>query len=127
MYYSLPFLYLYVNKDKKEIVSNSEKIILNLRDNLLFKDLGEFLVEKKILQNSKTINSLVEYKGYSKEQLIKGKYTINKNWSNNKLINQLYIMRNQNLIFTHYREELHPNKVELFYLMVHIIILENNR
>ena len=93
-----PFLYLYVNKDKKEIVSNSEKIILNLRDNLLFKDLGDFLVENKILQNSKTINSLVEYKGYSKEQLIKGKYTINKNWSNNKLINQLYIMRNQNII-----------------------------
>ena len=93
-----PFLYLYVNKDKKEIVSNSEKIILNLRDNLLFKDLGDFLVENKILQNSKTINSLVEYKGYSKEQLIKGKYTINKNWSNNKLINQLYIMRNQNIV-----------------------------
>ena len=74
IYNLFPFLYLYVNKDKKEIVSNSEKIILNLRDNLLFKDLGDFLV-KKILQNSKTINSLVEYKGYSKEQLIKEKYT----------------------------------------------------
>ena len=98
IYNLFPFLYLYVNKDKKEIESNSEKIILNLRDNLLFKDLGDFLVEKKILQNSKTINSLVEYKGYSKEQLIKGKYTINKDWSNNKLINQLYIMRNQNII-----------------------------
>ena len=38
-----------------------------------------------------------------------------------------YIMRNQNLIFTHYREELHLNKVELFYLTELIIILENNR
>lgn len=97
-YYSSPLIYLYLNKGKKEIKSNSKKLNLNLNENLLFKDLGNFLIENKILLNSKTINSLIKYKGYSNEYLNKGKYTINRNWSTNKLVNQLYIMRNQNII-----------------------------
>ena len=60
--------------------------------------MGDFLVKKNILKKSNTINDLVVFKNYDNDTLRKGKYSIEKNWSNNQLINQLFIMRNQNII-----------------------------
>ena len=47
--------FIYIKQGQKEIISNSEKLNLNLNENLLFKDLEIFLVENKILQNSKQL------------------------------------------------------------------------
>ena len=89
---------MYVNKDKKDIISNSDKISFKVKRDISFTELGDFLVKKNILKKSNTINDLVVYKNYDNDTLRKGKYSIEKNWSNNQLINQLYIMRNQNII-----------------------------
>ena len=89
---------MYVNKDKKEIISSSDKISFTVKRDISFTELGDFLVKKNILKKSNTINDLVVYKNYDNDTLRKGKYSIEKNWSNNQLINQLYIMRNQNII-----------------------------
>ena len=40
----------------------------------------------------------MEYKNYSDDTLKAGKYLIKKQWNNNKLVNQLFLMRNQNII-----------------------------
>ena len=63
-----------------------------------FNEIGDLLVQKNILKKAATINQLVEFKNYDDDTLKMGKYTLNKDWSNNKLVNQLYIMRNQNIV-----------------------------
>ena len=98
IYKTSPLYFLYVNKDKKDIISNSDKISFKVKRDISFTELGDFLVKKNILKKSNTINDLVVYKNYDNDTLRKGKYSIEKNWSNNQLINQLYIMRNQNII-----------------------------
>ena len=98
IYKTSPLYFLYVNKDKKEIISSSDKISFTVKRDISFTELGDFLVKKNILKKSNTINDLVVYKNYDNDTLRKGKYSIEKNWSNNQLINQLYIMRNQNII-----------------------------
>ena len=98
IYKTSPIYFLYVNKDKKEIISNSNKISLILKRDISFNELGDFLVKKNILKKSNTINDLVIFKNYDNDTLRKGKYSIEKKWSNNQLVNQLFIMRNQNII-----------------------------
>ena len=80
------------------MISISNKIVLVVKNNISFNELGDLLVQKNILKKSNTINDLVVFKNYENDSLKKGKYTLDKSWSNNKLINQLFIMRNQNII-----------------------------
>ncbi len=93
-----PLYILYLNKDKKEIISNSNKIVFVVKNDISFNELGDFLVQKNILKKPNTINELVIFKNYDNDSLKKGKYTLDRNWTNNQLINQLFIMRNQNII-----------------------------
>ncbi|MDG1439712.1 MAG: endolytic transglycosylase MltG [Flavobacteriales bacterium] len=98
LYFTKPLISLYFSKDKKEIISEEERIVLTLKKDLLFEELGTLLIKKKLINNSKNIDGLISYKGFSKEYLKRGKYTFYKSWSTNKLVNQLYIMRKQNII-----------------------------
>ena len=97
IYKTSPLYFLYINKDKKEIISNSNKIVFTVKNDISFNELGNFLVQKNILKKSNTINELVVFKNYDNDSLKKGKYTLDRNWTNNQLINQLFIMRNQNI------------------------------
>ena len=87
-----------INKEKKEILSDSNKVILKIQEDLSFSEIGDYLVSKNILLTSKTINQLIEFKNFKNNTLKKGKYIIKKKWSNNKLVNQLFLMRNQHVI-----------------------------
>ena len=89
---------LYLTKDKEEIIIKTEKIILKSSEDISFNKLGDFLVKNNIIKTSETFNQLVKYKNYDNSILKKGNYTIQKKWSNNKLVNQLFLMRNLNLI-----------------------------
>jgi len=60
--------------------------------------LGEYLLKNQIIENKKVINDLVNFKNYFNDTLRAGKYLIKKKWSNNKLVNQFFLMRNQNII-----------------------------
>jgi UPF0755 protein len=93
-----PVYFLYFDKDKKEIIQNSNKILFIVKSDMSFNEIGDLLVQKNILKKAATINQLVEFKNYDDDTLKMGKYTLNKDWSNNKLVNQLYIMRNQNIV-----------------------------
>ena len=98
VYLIFPFFNLYINKEKKEILSDSNKVILKIQEDLSFSKIGDYLVSKDILVSSKTINQMIEFKNYEKKILKKGKYIIKTKWSTNKLVNQLFLMRNQRVI-----------------------------
>ena len=97
-YKTSPLYFLYINKDKKEIIASSNKIVFVVKNDISFNEIGDFLVRKNILKKPNTINELVVFKNYNNDSLRKGKYTLDRNWTNNDLINQLFIMRNQNII-----------------------------
>ena len=97
-YKTSPLYFLYINKDKKEIIASSNKIVFVVKNDISFNEIGDFLVRKNILKKPNTINELVVFKNYNNDSLRKGKYTLDRNWTNNDLVNQLFIMRNQNII-----------------------------
>ena len=70
IYKTSPIYFLYVNKDKKEIISNSNKISLILKRDISFNELGDFLVKKNILKKkNKSINC--NFKNYDNDTLEK--------------------------------------------------------
>tara|TARA_B110000285_G_C15132091_1_gene624332 strand:+ start:2694 stop:3737 length:1044 start_codon:yes stop_codon:yes gene_type:complete len=98
VYLIFPFFNLFINREKKEIISNTNKVILKIQEDLLFSEIGDYLVSKDLLLSSKTINQLIEFKNYENKTLKEGKYIIQTKWSTNKLVNQLFLMRNQHVI-----------------------------
>jgi UPF0755 protein len=98
VYLIFPFFNLFINREKKEIISDSNKVILKIQEDLSFSKIGDYLVSKDLLLSSKIMNQLIEFKNYENNTLKKGKYTIQSKWSTNKLVNQLFLMRNQHVI-----------------------------
>lgn len=98
VYLIFPFFNLFINREKKEILSDTNKLILKIQEDLLFSEIGDYLVSKDLLLSPKTINQLIEFKNYENNTLKEGKYIIQTKWSNNKLVNQLFLMRNQHVV-----------------------------
>lgn len=98
VYLIFPFINLFINREKKEILSDTNKVILKIQEDLSFSEIGDYLVSKDLLLSSKTINQLIEFKNYENNTLKKGKYIIQTKWSNNKLVNQLFLMRNKHVV-----------------------------
>ncbi len=98
VYLIFPFFNLFINREKKEILSDTNKVILKIQEDLLFSEIGDYLVSKDLLLSPKTINQLIEFKNYENNTLKEGKYIIQTKWSNNKLVNQLFLMRNQHVV-----------------------------
>ena len=98
VYLIFPFINLSINREKKEILSDTNKVILKIQEDLSFSEIGDYLVSKDLLLSSKTINQLIEFKNYENNTLKKGKYIIQTKWSNNKLVNQLFLMRNKHVV-----------------------------
>ena len=55
LYFTKPLISLYFSKDKKEIISEEERIVLTLKKDLLFEELGTLLIKKELINNSKAI------------------------------------------------------------------------
>ena len=76
VYLIFPFINLSINREKKEILSDTNKVILKIQEDLSFSEIGDYLVSKDLLLSSKTINQLIEFKNYENNTLKKGKYII---------------------------------------------------
>jgi UPF0755 protein len=99
VYFALPYYNLFQAKNLDNLVFSEPSISLEIENDVLFKDLGAYLKEEGIIKDANAFNLLVDYKkGYSTATLTKGKITIQRDWLNNKLVNQLYLMRNQKII-----------------------------
>ena len=96
-YLIFPFFNLFFNKEKKEILSDTNKIVLKIKEDISFSEIGEYLVNKDVLASSNTVTQLIKFKNYQNNTLKKGKYILQKKWSNNQLVNQLFLMRNQHV------------------------------
>lgn len=97
-YFFSSYIDLYLYKDKQQLNFNSEKINLKISKALPFTEVGDFLLDKGYIIDKTIINKLIIFKNYDSDTLKAGKYSIIKNWSNNKLVNQLFLMRKQNII-----------------------------
>ena len=89
---------MFLFKDKIQLSLKSNSKSLKITNNISMSMLGEYLFENHYIEDKNIINQLVKFKNYSDDTLRPGKYLIKKNWSNNKLVNQFYLMRNQNII-----------------------------
>ncbi len=63
--------------------------------------LDSLLTTNGLMDTNYILMPLIEFKNYNDDTLIAGKYTIQKIWSANTLINQLYLMRNENIVDLH--------------------------
>ncbi|MDG2370060.1 MAG: endolytic transglycosylase MltG [Flavobacteriales bacterium] len=99
IYFSFPYYNLFKAKNLDNLDFKGSEISLEIDNDILFKDLGEYLKQEGIIKDDDAFNLLVNYKkGYSHSTLTKGKITIKREWLNNELVNQLYLMRNQKII-----------------------------
>ena len=63
--------------------------------------LDSVLITNKLMDSAYSLKSLIEFKNYDNDTLVAGKYTLQKIWSANTLVNQIFLMRNQNIIDLH--------------------------
>ena len=99
IYFGFPYYNLFKAKNLDNLDFKGSEISLEIDNDILFKDLGEYLKQEGIIKDDDAFNLLVNYKkGYSHSTLTKGKITIKREWLNNELVNQLYLMRNQKII-----------------------------
>jgi len=101
IYLVIPYYNLYQIKDQNSLLFEKDSKSLVIENDVPFSALSSFLVEKDIIATSKDIEKLIQYKNYHKDTLKKGKYLLRKSWTNNELVNQLFLMRNQNIIDLH--------------------------
>lgn len=97
-YFLYPYINLYNAKNLDNLSFTGKSISLNLEKDIPFSELACYLFDKKIIQDTIAFNLLVKYKNYNDDTLVKSKILIKRKWNNNVLINQLYLMRNQQII-----------------------------
>lgn len=100
MFFIYPYYKAYQVKDINNIAFSEKSKTINITSPILFDDLGSFLKNKEIIKSKDAFDILVNYKGYNKVNLQEGLITIKKKWTNNQMINQLYLMRNKKKIVT---------------------------
>ena len=98
-YIVYPYYKVYNASNIDNMAFDDDEQILILSDSLSFTKLGRYLQDNKIIKDSISFNILINYKkGYSNAIIKAGEFTIKRDWNNNKLVNQLYLMRNQSVI-----------------------------
>lgn len=77
------------SSDKKKVMFHSP---------ISFKNLGDTLFSRKLINDKEAFDIIVDYKKYSEAILLPGEITLEKKWDNKTLVNQLYLMRNQGTV-----------------------------
>ena len=63
--------------------------------------LDSVLITNDLMDSAYSLKSLIKFKNYDDDTLVAGKYTLQKIWSANTLVNQIFLMRNQNITDLH--------------------------
>ncbi|MCT4582822.1 MAG: endolytic transglycosylase MltG [Flavobacteriales bacterium] len=95
-----PYYQVYQVKDIDNIAFDESSKNIMLSEPILFSELGTFLKQRNIIKDQDAFDLIVDFKHYDTIRLNEGMITIKKDWNNNKLVNQLYLMRNQKKIIT---------------------------
>lgn len=95
-----PYYKVYKVKDLDNIAFEGKSKNVTLKNSILFSELGSFLKDENVIKDKDAFDIIVSFKKYDTIRLNEGIITIKKDWSNNKLVNQLYLMRNQKKVVT---------------------------
>lgn len=97
-YFAYPYYTVYKVKDMNNFTFDETTKNIKIQSPILFSELGRFLKEKDIIKDQNAFDALVRFKKYDTISLNEGILTLKKEWTNNQLVNQLYLMRNQKKI-----------------------------
>lgn len=93
-----PYYKVFKVKDIDNIAFETKTKNVSIEQSISFSKLGSFLVKNNIIKDKEAFDLIVNFKHYDTVSLSKGMITIKKEWTNNQLVNQLYLMRNQKRI-----------------------------
>lgn len=95
---ALPYYQVYKVKDIDNIAFEGKTKNVQIETPIQFKKLGQLLKQEGIIKDQEAFDLIVDFKKYDTIVLREGIVTIKKQWTNNQLVNQLYLMRNQKKI-----------------------------
>ena len=95
---AFPYYQVYKVKDIDNIAFEGKTKNVQIETPIQFKKLGQLLKQEGIIKDQKAFDLIVDFKKYDTIVLREGIVTIKKQWTNNQLVNQLYLMRNQKKI-----------------------------
>ena len=101
LYFIKPYYDLYELRSKRVLKFNSSSETLKISKEVPLSKLDSVLIKNDLMDSAYSLKSLIEFKNYGDDTLVAGKYTLQKIWSANTLVNQIFLMRNQNIIDLH--------------------------
>ncbi len=93
-----PYYKVFKVKDLDNNAFEEQSKNITLVEAIPFSNLGSYLQQNGIIKDKEAFDVLVRFKKYDTVQLKEGIITLKKEWNNNTLVNQLYLMRNQKKI-----------------------------
>ena len=90
--------YVYNLANTKSLLFSESSKSIEITEPISFADLGAFLEEKNLIANKNSVDVIIKVKQLEKLVLTEGRITLKKQWTNNQLVNQLKLMRNQKKI-----------------------------
>ncbi len=90
--------YIYTLANTKSLLFSENSKSIEIKEPIPFSELGAFLEKNKLIANKYNVNLLIKIKQLDKLTLTEGRITLKKDWTNNQLVNQLKLMRNQKKI-----------------------------
>jgi UPF0755 protein len=97
-----PYYDVYQSSSLQNCQFESEKKKVMFHSPISFKDLGDTLFARQLINDKEAFNVMVTYKKYEEAILLPGELTLEKKWDNKTLVNQLYLMRNQGTVKVSY-------------------------
>lgn len=101
-----PYYTLFQAGEEKNVVCSSEQIKIFIPEKIQFKNLGAYMKDKGWIRNESSFKKVVLHKNKGNDWMLPGIQLIKKEWNNKKLVNQLYLARNNGeveITFNHVR------------------------
>lgn len=90
--------YVYSLANTKSLLFSEQSKSIEINKQIPFSELGAFLESKNLIADRNSVDLIVNLKQFDKLILTEGRITLKKKWTNNQLVNQLKLMRNQKKI-----------------------------
>ena len=101
LYFVKPYYDLYELRSKRVLKFNSSSETFKISKEVPLSKLDSVLITNDLMDSAYSLMSLIKFKNYDDDTLVAGKYTLQKIWSANTLVNQIFLMRNQNITDLH--------------------------
>ncbi len=90
--------YVYNLANTKSLLFTEQSKTIEIKKQIPFSQIGTFLENQNLIADKNSVDLIIKVKQFDKLILSEGKITLKKDWTNNQLVNQLKLMRNQKKI-----------------------------